>query len=334
MSSPEAPVQLQSTAVDNGVRLRISHARVRSFTNWALGSYLLLVLAVMLIARITPSMDLFFVLAAIAALMLGRGIAFVRDWGPFLLIFLAWEAMRGVANRFGQSVQSDSVIGIERTVMFGIVPPEALQAALRVPGQISLLDIAMSLVYMSHFFFPLALAFWMWWRDRARYYRFVITLMAVSFAAFITFVIVPVAPPRLAQMFGSDIVVADVMNEVSLAIEWNGFTWMYGNLVGNPVAAFPSMHAAYPVLAFLFLAERSRAAAFAWLPAVGLIWFATVYLGHHYVVDLLGGAAYALVAYLLFRSNAAGWLGNRYAMAFERLGRRVRRLVRPPGAIT
>jgi cadmium resistance protein CadD (predicted permease) len=32
-------------------------------------------------------------------------------------------------------------------------------------------------------------------------------------------------------------------------------SWAYQNLNGNPVAAFPSLHAAYPILAFLFLRE-------------------------------------------------------------------------------
>jgi membrane-associated phospholipid phosphatase len=31
------------------------------------------------------------------------------------------------------------------------------------------------------------------------------------------------------------------------------------------------------------------------------IWFGTVYLGHHYVLDVLGGIAYAVIAYLWVR---------------------------------
>lgn len=260
--------------------------------------------------------------------MAGRGIAFIRDWGPFLLIFLAWEAMRGIANQFGQAVQSDSVIAFERALMFGTVPTVELQAALRTAGQISGLDVVMSIIYISHFFFPLALAFLLWWLDRPRYYRFVVTLMLVSFAAFFTFIALPVAPPRFAGQFGQALPVVDVMHEVTRAIDWNGFSWMYRDLVGNPVAAFPSMHAAYPVLVLLFLRESSRLAALAWLPATGLIWFATVYLGHHYVVDLLGGAAYAVAGYFLVRSRAAAQIRSAYKAAFARLGADIRRLLR------
>ena len=51
--------------------------------------------------------------ASIVAVMLGRGRAFLRDWVPFVVIFLAWEAMRGIADDFGAAVNSDSVIAAE-----------------------------------------------------------------------------------------------------------------------------------------------------------------------------------------------------------------------------
>jgi len=36
---------------------------------------------------------------------------------------------------------------------------------------------------------------------------------------------------------------------------------------------------------------------------VATIWFATVYLGHHYVVDLIGGLLYAIAVYAFIRSS-------------------------------
>ena len=187
---------------------RMSSAGLTRFTNWIIGIYFVVALSLMLVLRVTPSIDAFFVFGVILAVLLGRGVAFVRDWGPFVLIFFAWEGMRGIANQFGQAVHSDNVIAVERA-LFGGIPTTELQQALRQPGQISPLDIVMTFVYISHFFFPLALAFFLWLRDRPRYYRFVTTLMAVSFAAFFTFLIFPVAPPRYAVYYGQDLGVAD-----------------------------------------------------------------------------------------------------------------------------
>ena len=275
--------------------------RLRRITNWLLGIYLAAVLVLMLALRVTPSVDLFAVLVAIAAILAGRGLSFVRDWGPFVLIFMAWEAMRGVANTFGQAVQSDSVIAIERLLFFGTVPTVDLQHALHQPGTIQLHDVLLSLVYVSHFFFPLAFAFVLWLYERRTYYRFVATLMAVSFAAFLTFLALPVAPPRFAFQYGEALPVVDIVHEVAASGGWQGFSWVYRNLVGNPVAAFPSMHAAYPLLVFLFLLERNRRLAWMWAPFVGVVWFAVTYLGHHYVVDVIGGALYAVAGYFIVK---------------------------------
>ena len=46
---------------------------------------------------------------------------------------------------------------------------------------------------------------------------------------------------------------------------------------------------------------ETRADALAWLAVTCAIWFATVYLGHHYVVDVLGGVVYGTVGYLLVK---------------------------------
>jgi membrane-associated phospholipid phosphatase len=284
-----------STASSSGA------ARLTRMTNWLMAPYLVAILVFMLGLKVTPSPDVVIVLLALGAVLMGRGIAFVRDWAPFLLTFLAWEMMRGIANQFGQAVHSDSVIAIERALFAGFIPTEVLQAAFYRAGTVSWYDIVLTLFYSSHFFFPLAFAFFLWLRRRERYYPFVAALMLTSFAAFATFLVLPVAPPRFAFQYGEALAVVDVARETGERLDWLGFNLAYRNLVGNPVAAVPSMHAAYPVLVALFLAERSRRAILAWLPFVGLIWLATVYLGHHYVIDLIAGALYAVVFYLIVR---------------------------------
>ncbi|KAK3842246.1 MAG: hypothetical protein J3R72DRAFT_368270, partial [Linnemannia gamsii] len=64
--------------------------------------------------------------------------------------------------------------------------------------------------------------------------------------------------------------------------------------------AFPSLHSgiAWQLALFLVYIFGPRAIPFAVL-YVFWIWWATMYLGHHYVVDLVGGGAYAVVAFWL-----------------------------------
>ena len=268
--------------------------------NWLIGIYLVVVVALMVTLRVSPGIGLVAVVLAMGIVVVGRGRPFIRDWGPFAVILIAWEGMRDVASAFGQAVQSDSVIGVERALFGGHIPTVDLQRAF-FNGTAQLHDIVLTLLYVSHFVFPLAFALLLWRRDRRTYYRFVITLMGVSFAAFLTFLVLPVAPPRLAYQYGEALPVVDVMATVSRSVDWDLPAWMYRNLIGNPVAAFPSMHAAFPFLVLLFLRERSWRLALAWLAVTCAIWFATVYLGHHYVVDVLGGVVYGTVGYLVIR---------------------------------
>ena len=70
----------------------------------------------------------------------------------------------------------------------------------------------------------------------------------------------------------------------------SGWAPLYGVLGGNPLAAMPSLHFATSVTAAHVLAGTGPVAgALGWTYAATL-GLALVYLGEHYLVDLLGGA--------------------------------------------
>jgi membrane-associated phospholipid phosphatase len=69
---------------------------------------------------------------------------------------------------------------------------------------------------------------------------------------------------------------------------------LYSVLGGNPLAAMPSLHFATSLMAALLLAEVGvvpGALGFGYLTTLG---FALVYLGEHYAIDLIAGAALTL----------------------------------------
>jgi uncharacterized membrane protein len=287
------------------------HGRsLNRFTTVLLVGYLLFIVAFMVLKRAAITADVFVVFVGVIAVMLGRGRAFVRDWAPFLLIFLAWEAMRGVANQFGAEVQSDIIIAAERFVSLGIVPPVELQRLLHTPGVVGPLEMAAAAIYAAHFLLPLAVAFILWLKRRVAYYHYVIALMLMSFAQFFTAIVLPVAPPRYAGLYGESLQVVDLGSEVAQRTGIGMLSWAYHNLIGNPVAAFPSLHAAYPILAYLFLRDHWPRVAWLMLVYTAAVWFSIMYLGHHYFVDALGGLVYAVAAYLIVRSAVSGRLGR------------------------
>lgn len=277
---------------------------------WLLVSYLALIVLIMVVAKISMTPDLFVLWGLVVAVILGRGLAFLRDWLPLVAIFVAWESARGLSQHLATRVQSDSVIWAERLVFFGIVPTEELQRLFHDPARLTPLDLVMSAVYLAHFILPLGIGFLLWLRERGLFFRYMTCLMIVSFAAFFTAIVLPVAPPRFSGQFGEALAVRDVMADTFAHLGSAPSSWLYGNINGNPVAAFPSLHAAYPLLAYLFV--RAHRPAWAWPVAAYtlVVWFAIVYLGHHYVVDIFGGIAYAAAAYWLV-ARSAHWRADR-----------------------
>ena len=293
----------------------------------AIGVYLAFVAYMMILNGTWVTPDLLVVAIAVVAVLLGMGRLFLRDWLPFILIFLAWEAMRGYADNLGAPVHSDSVIALERLISFGIVPTVELQRLFHRADAANALDIATSLLYAAHFVFPLAVAFTFWINDRTLYYRFVATLMLMALIGFVFYLILPVAPPRFAGRHGEDLAVADVIADTLHNLNLKtGADWIYSNLNPNDNAAFPSLHAAFPMLALLFIRRRSPAAAWGFGIYAVAVWFAIIYLGHHYVVDVLGGVLLAVVVYWYAMSRGA------LDRLFVRLmGPRSRTAPSPPG---
>jgi len=235
----------------------------------------------------------------VIAVALGRGRAFVVDWAPFLLLFFAYEAMRGYAGQTGFAPHDLS--GFERAVFAGTLPTITLQHAFYRPDNVSVQDIAAMFFYFMHFPLPIVVGFFFWVRSRDHYRRFIAALLLMALLAFVTYLFWPSAPPWYqfqASTSSGEETVHKILNETVDKL-WGPDYWvspLYTHLNPNKFAAFPSLHAAFPALAAVYAWRRYR-----WL-AVGLIaWTAAValsivYLGEHYVVDAIDGFVYVAVA--------------------------------------
>jgi membrane-associated phospholipid phosphatase len=104
--------------------------------------------------------------------------------------------------------------------------------------------------------------------------------------------VLPTAPPWWSSEQGhTGEEVRRIMVEVGEETWGDAWGPLYGALGGNPWAAMPSLHFATSLLAALLLAEIGPVpGALGWGYAIGL-GFALVYLGEHYVTDLLAGTA-------------------------------------------
>jgi membrane-associated phospholipid phosphatase len=168
----------------------------------------------------------------------------------------------------------------------------------------------MALVYLMHFAGTLTLAFLLWLKDRSLFLRFAAVLLVLSYMQFITAILLPVAPPRYAWVYGEDLHVVDIAKQVGYSVGFHTLSWTYQHMNANPVAAMPSLHAAYPIAAALVVSARWPRLALGLVAYGAVVWFSIVYLGHHYVVDALGGALYAVIAYVLVR-GVLTWASGR-----------------------
>jgi hypothetical protein len=276
--------------------------------------YIALLSTLMIVRGVSLTPDVLLFGLGLAAVLLGRGRLFLRDWIPFIGLFFAYELMRGYADNFGAEVHVQDVLDLERWLFLGHVPTADLQAWLHPASGVDLVAVASTVFYFLHFPLPLAVAFFLWLRRRRVFYDYVAALIVLSMAGFLTYLVLPVAPPWYAAeqglLPGVEYLKRDGFAGLAALAGFREsdylFSYAFYSINPNEVAAFPSLHAGYPFLAFLF--ARRVFGRIGWLMLVysAAVWFSIVYLADHYVVDIVGGVAYAAAAYWLIL-HAPGW---------------------------
>jgi membrane-associated phospholipid phosphatase len=136
-------------------------------------------------------------------------------------------------------------------------------------------------------------------RRRERFGNAAFTTYAVFDLGALVYWLVPTAPPWYAAARG---VLEDHDHHIRvrrMMIEYGEQFWkhrwgpLYSLLAGNPLAAMPSLHFATSVNAAHLLSDVGKVhGAIGWAYAT-MLGLALVYLGEHYVIDLLAGLALA-----------------------------------------
>ncbi len=153
---------------------------------------------------------------------------------------------------------------------------------------------------MAHFIAPMLFAFLLWMTSRSVFKEYTSALLLLSFAAFITYVLYPAAPPWMASGEGYLPPLQKVMDStVALLGSPISMPSVYSLFRGDAVAAMPSLHAAYPLLLLLFAVRKFKTWGLVLVPYVAGVWFAVIYLGEHYFIDVLIGAVYAIFVFNL-----------------------------------
>jgi membrane-associated phospholipid phosphatase len=129
---------------------------------------------------------------------------------------------------------------------------------------------------------------------------------------YLLYVLFPAAPPRLVLVY-----------EYKVSLE--GYPRLFSSLEARafellPVdsrAAFPSLHAAVSLVALLNAWRYERRLFWPLLPFVLGLWVSTIYLRHHYFVDLIAGWLLAPLALFVAPRLDRWWTARQRGLGYE-----------------
>jgi membrane-associated phospholipid phosphatase len=187
-------------------------------------------------------------------------------------------------------IVSDRVIGAGR------LPNTRLQQRLARLPRVGVIDRVLTWTHWLWFFEPYVSLALVLVRNNERFPRAARQMAAVFDLGCAVYFAVPTAPPWWASEEGlTGEEVRRIMVEVGEDTWGSAWPKMYDALGGNPWAAMPSLHFATSLVAALSLSEVGKVEGTLGWTYAGTLGFGLVYLGEHYVTDLLAGAALVAV---------------------------------------
>jgi membrane-associated phospholipid phosphatase len=189
----------------------------------------------------------------------------------------------------------------DRILGLGELPSTRLQRALARSGPDGpswrALDRVLVWTHWSWFAIPHGSLLFILARHPGRFPRAAVMTYAVFDVGASFYWLVPTAPPWYAAGAREDGAGGEQLEVRRMMVEYGEHFWrdgwgsLYSVFGGNPLAAMPSLHFATSLMAALLLAEAGPLPGALGAAYAGTLGFALVYLGEHYVVDLIAGAA-------------------------------------------
>lgn len=178
--------------------------------------------------------------------------------------------------------------------VFGVYPPAWLRQ-FHAPWSVGL----MMLCYLAYYVSPLVAVLPQVIRRDWRLVRRVAAMFAGALImTYLGYILVPATGPRFEGTFD-----AWIVND-----SW--VTWWQRLLDNAEVIrwdAFPSGHVAIATVSCVLALKHHRRVGLAYLPFVIGLPLATVFLGYHYVTDVVAGFAFAAAAFLLLQPAVKWW---------------------------
>jgi membrane-associated phospholipid phosphatase len=214
----------------------------------------------------------------------------MQMWG----FMIAHELPYDDPERLRERLRIRYTIDSDRAIGRGVLPNTRLQRLLA--GRSKLLDRVLVWTHWLWFLEPYVTLIYILVRHTGHFPRAARQMAAVFDIGCAVYMALPTAPPWWAAENGytGDDEVRRIMIDIGEQTWGPAWPRMYGTLGSNPWAAMPSLHFATSLLAAILLAETGKVEGVLGSAYAATLGFALVYLGEHYVTDLLAGTALVL----------------------------------------
>lgn len=218
--------------------------------------------------------------------------------------WLGFIVLRGQADDLGLPDRGATVAAVDRWLGTGQLPTERLQQVYMNPHALGAMDIFLIAVHASFFVVPHLTALALWWHghragDSSLLWRFHHLLLTIMVIGLLSFAVIPVSPPWLqaTREQSGAMLVYRVVDGSWLAGSVGQSDQVYSTITDpNPVAAMPSLHLAISLATAVALWRIDRRLGLVGIGYAVTMGFSLVYLGEHYLADVLAGMFVTLVA--------------------------------------
>ena len=231
-------------------------------------------------------------------------LTFARDWLPLIILVTIYENLRDYTTVVRTNVIDATLHKIDLLV-FGVAPTVWIQKI-----TIPILTDYFVFAYSLWFVLVLAIAWLLYILHKRREFHEVATSITICMCVgFVLYILFPAGPPRfyLADLYTNPFIKGYFSNYNTLHTALDGL---------NPLihrSSFPSLHCAMSTIAMIYAVKFKdilpwgRFLRFVCIILSISIWISTVYLRHHWVVDIFAGWCVAI-----FSVYGSAWIHKKW----------------------
>ncbi len=231
--------------------------------------------------------------------------AVLRDFAPLFFVLVVYSNISILIDKINPKDMDNILSKLEKTI-FGMHYSVYLQRFLFEP----LISFA-TISYATYYFFPPVLALMLYVKGKYEPFRRLSAAVLLSFfIGYVGYILVPAVGPRyiIADQYSTKIKGGGLSKTIRQKLD----DWEY-----TKRDCFPSLHNAVILLCLLFAFKYERKFAWFFLPFALGLFFATVYLRYHYMIDVLAGWGVAVFCFYYGPKVFHYWNSKRRLYGFE-----------------